>query len=54
MGRQPVAWLSLDASDNDPGRFFIYLIAALQKLDPAANLGAEIAGVLQAGPFPPA
>ena len=35
LGRQPLAWLSLDAADNDPGRFFIYFIAALQKLDPA-------------------
>jgi LuxR family transcriptional regulator, maltose regulon positive regulatory protein len=57
LGRQPVAWLSLDASDNDPGRFFIYLIAALQKLEPAARLpgvGAEIAGVLASGQLPPA
>jgi len=57
LGRQPVAWLSLDASDNDPERFFIYLIAALQKLDPDARLsgvGAEIAGALQSGQLPPA
>jgi LuxR family transcriptional regulator, maltose regulon positive regulatory protein len=57
LGGQPVAWLSLDASDNDPGRFFTYFIAALQKLDPAARLpgvGVEMAGVLQAGQLPPA
>jgi LuxR family maltose regulon positive regulatory protein len=29
----PVAWLSLDAEDNDPTRFLSYLIAALQTLD---------------------
>jgi LuxR family transcriptional regulator, maltose regulon positive regulatory protein len=52
LGRQPVAWLSLDASDNDPGRFFNYLIAALQKLDPSGNLGAEIASMLQSGQLP--
>jgi LuxR family maltose regulon positive regulatory protein len=52
LGRQPLAWLSLDAADNDPGRFFIYFIAALQKLDP--GLGAEIAGVLKTGQLPPA
>jgi len=27
------AWLSLDASDNDPRRFIRYLVAALQQLD---------------------
>lgn len=31
-----VAWLSLDASDNDLARFFSYLIAALQQIDPAS------------------
>lgn len=30
----PAAWLSLAAEDNQPTRFFVYLIAALQKLDP--------------------
>jgi len=29
----PVAWLSLEAADNDPLRFLSYLIAALQRLD---------------------
>ena len=29
----PVAWLSLEAEDNDPTRFLAYLIAALQTLD---------------------
>ncbi|MFZ0546814.1 MAG: LuxR C-terminal-related transcriptional regulator [Candidatus Promineifilaceae bacterium] len=28
-----VAWLSLDAQDNDPNRFWHYLIAALQRVD---------------------
>ncbi|MBN1978105.1 MAG: hypothetical protein JW918_11980 [Anaerolineae bacterium] len=28
-----VAWLSLDEGDNDPARFFTYLIAALRQLD---------------------
>ena len=35
----PVTWLSLDASDDDPGRFFIYFIGALQNVNP--NLGQE-------------
>ncbi|MGE5549520.1 MAG: LuxR C-terminal-related transcriptional regulator [Bacteroidota bacterium] len=47
----PVAWLSLDPSDDDPGRFFAYLIAALQKVD--AHIGREIEGVLRAGQLPP-
>lgn len=47
----PVAWLSLDAADDEPGRFFTYFIAALQKVDPA--LGQEIDGVLRAGQIPP-
>ncbi|HVN53519.1 MAG TPA: LuxR C-terminal-related transcriptional regulator [Anaerolineaceae bacterium] len=37
----PVAWLSLDADDNQPGRFLTYLIAALHGADP--RLGEEAA-----------
>ena len=29
---RPATWLSLDANDNDPRRFFSYLVAALQQL----------------------
>lgn len=47
----PVTWLSLDPADNDPGRFFAYFIAALQKID--ENLGCEIEGVLRSGQLPP-
>jgi LuxR family maltose regulon positive regulatory protein len=32
----PVAWLSLDPDDNDPTRFFRYLIAAFQTAAPDA------------------
>ena len=48
----PVAWLALDPADDDPGRFFTYLLAALQKVD--ENLGREIQRVLRAGELPPA
>ncbi len=48
----PIAWLSLDPADDDPGRFFTYFIAALQTVDP--NLAQEIEGVLNAGQLPPA
>lgn len=47
----PVTWLSLDAADDDPGRFFTYLVAALQKVD--ETLGREIGSVLRAGQLPP-
>lgn len=46
-----VAWLSLDPSDDDPGRFFAYLVAALQQVDP--RLGRDLQAVLQSGPPPP-
>jgi LuxR family transcriptional regulator, maltose regulon positive regulatory protein len=48
----PTAWLSLDAADDEPGRFFSYLVAALQSIDP--RLGAEIDGALRSGALPPA
>ncbi|HLO16442.1 MAG TPA: hypothetical protein VK206_16540, partial [Anaerolineales bacterium] len=35
----PTAWLSLDKNDNDLSRFLIYLIAALQRIDP--EIGAD-------------
>ena len=31
-GRQPVAWLSLDAGDNDPARFWRHAVAALDRV----------------------
>jgi LuxR family maltose regulon positive regulatory protein len=51
LSRWKVAWLSLDNSDDDPGRFFAYLVAALQKVD--ASLGRDIEGVLRSGQLPP-
>jgi LuxR family transcriptional regulator, maltose regulon positive regulatory protein len=47
----PVAWLSLEPADDDPGRFFAYRIAALQEVD--ESLGQEIEGVLRSGQLPP-
>ncbi|MGI8484655.1 MAG: LuxR C-terminal-related transcriptional regulator [Thermomicrobiales bacterium] len=49
-GERQAAWLSLDEADNDPIRFLIYLVAALQTV--ARNLGAGVLGVLQS-PQPP-
>src|SRR5438874_3425114 len=45
-GDQPVAWLSLDAGDNDPTRFLTYLVGALQTIAP--QIGAGVLRVLQA------
>ena len=39
------SWLSLDEADNDPPRFFSYLIAALQKIDPF--IGADVPSILE-------
>ena len=47
----PTTWLSLDRRDDDPGSFFAYLIAALQKVN--ANIGREIESVLQTVQLPP-
>jgi LuxR family maltose regulon positive regulatory protein len=46
----PVAWISLEAEDNDPARFLSYLITALQTLD--AQLGTTALAMLRT-PQPP-
>ena len=46
-----VAWLSLDEADSDPGRFMTYLVATLQKIEPA--IGEGVLEMLQS-PQPPA
>lgn len=47
----PVAWLTLEAADDDPLRFCTYLVAALQRLHPA--IGTHLLPVLRAGQLPP-
>jgi LuxR family maltose regulon positive regulatory protein len=47
----PVAWLSLDESDNDLARFLSYLIAALQAIHP--DIGSELAPILESDSDPP-
>ncbi|MGE5222118.1 MAG: LuxR C-terminal-related transcriptional regulator [Omnitrophica WOR_2 bacterium] len=49
--QQPVAWVSLDDGDNDPIRFWTYLIAACQTVQPGAG---ESAMALFRLPQPPA
>ena len=36
-GRDPVAWLSLDAGDNDPVRFWRHIVAALGRVRPGIS-----------------
>ena len=45
-----VAWLSLDAADNDPARFWRHVVAALDRARPGI---AERAGSLLGPPVPP-
>ncbi len=50
-GPRPAAWLSLDDQDNDPTRFLMYLVAALQTL--ATTIGAGVSGMLHSPQPPP-
>ncbi|MGC9347694.1 MAG: LuxR C-terminal-related transcriptional regulator [Anaerolineae bacterium] len=47
----PVAWVSLDQDDNDPSRFWAYIIAALQTLWP--EVGASALALLRSPQSPP-
>jgi LuxR family maltose regulon positive regulatory protein len=42
----PFAWLTLDRADNDPARFIVYLITALQRV--SKNLGRAAKSILAA------
>jgi LuxR family maltose regulon positive regulatory protein len=47
----PVAWLSLDAGDNDPARFWTYVIAAVQTVH--SDTGMAALAAMQAPQPPP-
>lgn len=49
---RPIVWLSLDEDDNDPVRFWTYLIRACQTVLP--GVGQEALSLLQASQMPPA
>ncbi|CAG0969473.1 partial serine/threonine-protein kinase PknK, partial [Anaerolineae bacterium] len=49
--KMPAAWLSLDPGDNDPARFFAYLIAALQTVN--ADVGESVSTMLHLPQLPP-
>jgi LuxR family maltose regulon positive regulatory protein len=46
-----VAWLSLESGDNDPARFLLYLIAALNRVVP--DLGESARSLLSSSQRPP-
>ena len=48
--KQRAAWLALDEADNDPARFVVYLIGALQQID--AKIGVRTLAMLRAGGSP--
>src|SRR5437588_3197920 len=48
---RPTAWLSLDDGDNDPARFLLHLVAALQTVAP--ENGGEAVSALQSSRPPP-
>ena len=49
-GSSPVGWLSLDAGDNDPARFWRHTVAALDRVRPGIS---ERMGPLLGPPAPP-
>src|SRR5829696_315827 len=49
-GERPIAWVSLDPDDNDPARFWTYVITALHAARPGAG---EHALALLRAPSPP-
>src|SRR5512134_1705583 len=48
---KPFGWLSLDDGDNDPVRFLIYLVSAIQKVN--AEIGKTIRASLNSSQIPP-
>lgn len=48
---RPFGWLCLDEGDSDPARFFTYLVAALQTIDP--GIGRAVQAMLRAPQSPP-
>ncbi|MHC1781893.1 MAG: LuxR C-terminal-related transcriptional regulator [Anaerolineaceae bacterium] len=42
---RPIAWLSLDEADNDPTRFLVYIVTAMQTI--TSKIGADVLAALQ-------
>lgn len=51
-GGHAFAWLALDEADNDPVRFWAFLVAALQTCPDAASLGSGFLEMVQAPQAP--
>jgi LuxR family transcriptional regulator, maltose regulon positive regulatory protein len=51
-GGRTFAWLALDEADNDPVRFWSYLVAALQTCPEAGSLGSGFLEMVQAPQAP--
>jgi len=49
--KSKIAWLSLNESDDEPGRFWLYFLAALRQAQD--GFGAELFAALEAGQVPP-
>ena len=49
---RPVAWLSLDEADNDPTRFLVYIVKAMQTI--TSKIGADVLAALQSARPPSA
>ena len=45
LANNNMAWFSLDSNDNELNRFLLYLVAALQQIDP--DLGRDLENMLQ-------
>ncbi len=50
-GKFPSAWLTLDETDNDPARFWTYLVSAVRTLDPGIGK-ATLSALTTAQPQP--
>ena len=45
---RPTAWIALDKGDNDPARFWAYVVAALQRVHP--GIGRDLQAAIQSPP----
>jgi len=50
-GARPAAWVSLDESDNDPARFWAYVVTAMRKIRP--EIGESALSLLRSPQPPP-